>query len=141
MALIEIELKNFQTDQMIVVNENGSVEASLGSGEEWDQEHSPLISPAHETDSLLASPINEIRSRESPRKNKLKHKCFYFVDVVFSAFVSSPLSGYFWYSIWKFTENYVHIYNRNMSFFFCYFLGFFVLAMAYLLQDFLEEVI
>ncbi len=141
MALIEIELNNFQTNRMIVVNENGSVEASLGSEEDWNQQQGRLFSPGCETESLLINPINEIGRRGSSRNTKMKQNCFYFVDVVFSAFISSPLSGFFWYSIWKFTENYVYVFNQNLSYFVCYFVGFFVLTMAYLLQDILEQVI
>ena len=109
---------------------NGSIQSV-----DLDSDNEPLLGQQqnqHETDS--------IQRTKRTKYSKVQRRFVYFVDVFFSAFVSSPLSGFFWYTIWKFTEDYVFIISQNMSYFICYEIGFIVLGLAFILQDKLQKV-
>lgn len=144
MAFVDIELKTIKSEvpeeeiskettneKMIVISKDGSIEESLD--ENWDQQKQS----SNENATLLSDP--EMLSGRDSQGSSLKSRLIYFVDVFFSAFVSSPVSGFFWYTIWKFTEDFVYIYSQSFSYFICYFTGFLVLALAYLLQSYLEK--
>lgn len=146
MKFIDIELtdtthlkestsRNMQenNENMPVVND--IVEESLDN--DWDNSKQPLMSNNEDANNDEFE-IN-VKPQEAFPKTNCRTKMIYLVDVFFSAFVSSPLSGFFWYTIWKFTESYVFIYSRNFSYFICYFIGFMILALAYLLQDCLQN--
>lgn len=108
---------------------NGSIQSV-----NLDSDNEPLLGQQqnqHETDS--------IQRTKRTKYSKVQRRFVYFVDVFFSAFVSSPLSGFFWYTIWKFTEDYVFIISQNMSYFICYEIGFIVLGLAFILQDKLQK--
>lgn len=135
------------TKNMIVVTENGSVAESL---EEEVWEHNLLLDNTsenditnQETDALItklpdsqAADVDVVPVVPSTCRSKL----IYLLDVCFSVFVASPVSGFFWYTIWRFTEEYLFIYTQNFTYFLVYFVGFIVLAFAYLLQDAFQQV-
>lgn len=100
------------------------------------------VSLDSDNEPLLGNSCQESTSVQHKRVKytNVQRRFVYFVDVFFSAFVSSPLSGFFWYTIWKFTEDYVHIISQNMSYFICYEIGFIVLGFAFIFQNKLQQV-
>lgn len=151
MQFVDIELKNINTatknidpksseTMAVITNENEHLpEVTLEDENKNYDENRPLIcNTENSNDKNVIIDLREGKYNRT-RTSNTRSKLIYFVDVFFSAFVSSPISGFFWYTIWKFTEDYFFVYSQSMSYFICYFTSFIVLAVAYILQDCLEK--
>ena len=138
--------QELKTKDMIVVTRNGSIAEELEE-EVWERnlvindDSYDSENDKNDTDVLIKIPQVEAEN-ESPQqpRSTCRSKLLYLLDILFSAFVSSPISGFFWYTIWRFTEEFVFIYSLNLTYFINYFIGFIVLAFAFLLQDCLQQV-
>ncbi len=101
---------------------------------EYDSESdSPLL---NETNFKMKLNLNE--EEETSGKDEIKID-IYLINIIFSAFVSSPLSGIYWFTTWHILDQYVFIYSTYLTYFICYLFGFLALFLAYLLQSHLEK--